>query len=370
MKIVCYKEELLKGINTVMKAIPTRTTMPILNCILVQAYNGVIKLTANDMELGIETMIAGDIIEQGKIALDSRIFSEMIKKLPDNDITIESEDVRYNTMISCENACYTIKGKDGDEFTGLPSVDKSSYISITQFNLKEIIRQTIFSISMSLNNKMMSGELLEVHGNQLRMVSLDGFRISIRNIELKDNYGDVKVVIPGKTLNEISKILNGDAEAEVLIYFSKNHVLFEFDDTVVVSRLIEGEYFKISHILNGDYETKVTVHKKDLYGCIDRSTLMIKENDKKPIIFSITDDKIELKLTAAIGSLEDKVDVEKTGRDQMIGFNPRYIMDALRVIDDEDITLYILNSKVPCFIKDEKESYIYLIVPINFSTPV
>lgn len=370
MKIICYKDELLKGVNTVLKAVPSRTTMPILECILIQAYNGEIKLTANDMELGIETTIAGTIESQGKIALDAKILSEIVRKLPDNDVTIDADDSRFNTVITCEKACFTIKGKDGDEFSYLPSIEKSHYISISQFTLKEIIRQTIFSISASENNKMMSGELIEVNDNILKIVSLDGYRISIRKVELRDNYGSIKVVVPGKTLSEISKILTGDVESEVLIYFTKNHILFEFDDTIVVSRLIEGEYFKINQMLSGDYETKVVVNKKELLNCIDRATLLIKESDKKPIIIDINDSSIELKLTSAIGSLEENIDVEKTGKDLMIGFNPRFIMDALRVIDDEEISIYMVNAKAPCFIKDENENYIYLIVPVNFSTPV
>ena len=229
-----------------------------------------------------------------------------------------------------------------------------------------MIRQTIFSIAANENNKMMTGELFEVKGDMLRVVSLDGHRISIRKIELKEEYSDIKVVVPGKTLIEISKILSGETEDEVSIFFTKNHIVFEFDDTVVVSRLIEGEYFRIDQMLSSDYETKIQVNKKELLDCIDRSTLLVKESDKKPIILSITDDNIELKIQSQIGSMDEEIDINKEGKDIMIGFNPRFLIDALRVIDDETVDIYLMNPKAPCFIRDEQQSYIYLILPVNF----
>lgn len=215
---------------------------------------------------------------------------------------------------------------------------------------------------------MMTGELIEVSGNELKMISLDGHRMSIRKIILKDQYNDIKVIVPGKTLSEISKILNGDNESEVLIFFSSNHIMFEFNQTVVVSRLIEGEYFKISQMLSSDYDTKVTINKKEFQDAIDRASILIRENDKKPIIINITDDGMQLKLNSAFGTLDAEVSITKLGKDLMIGFNPKFLIDAVRIIEDEIITLYLMNPKSPCFIKDEEENYIYLILPVNFNT--
>jgi len=190
----------------------------------------------------------------------------------------------------------------------------------------------------------------------MRVISLDGHRISIRKIHLKNSYPSQKVVVPGKTLNEISKILGGDADKDVTIFFTDKHIVFEFENTTVVSRLIEGEYFKIDQMLSSDYETKVEINKKELLDCIDRATLLIKEGDKKPIIINITDGSMELKINSTVG------------KDLMIGFNPKFLIDALRVIDDETITIYLVNPKAPCFIRDEENNYIYLILPVNFTT--
>ncbi len=369
MKLICSKTNLLKGVTIVSKAVPSKTTMSILECILVDASANEIKLTANDMELGIETRIEGEILEKGVIAVDAKVFTEIVRKLPDNNITIESKN-NFQISITCEKAHFNISGKSGEDFSYLPYIEKTDFLTLSQFTLKEVIRQTIFSIADNDNNKLMTGELFEIHENQLKVVSLDGHRISIRKIELKENYQDRKVVVPGKSLQEISKILSGETDEEVRIFFTNNHIVFEFDTTTVVSRLIEGEYFKINQMLSNDYETKFVINKKELLNCIDRATLLVKEGDKKPIIFRISDDNMEININSQLGSMKEEIDIEKEGKDIMIGFNPKFLIEALRVIDDENITIYMVNPKAPCYIRDEEQQYIYLILPVNFNTAV
>ena len=367
MKITCSKSNLVKGVSIVSKAVPSKTTMPILECILIDATTDIIKLTANDMELGIMTEISGDIIDRGMIAIDAKIFSEIVRKLPDNEVSIETDD-RLQTTIVCEKAKFDISGKPGNEFAYLPIIEKDDSIAISQFTLKEVIRQTIFSIADTESNKLMTGELFEIKDNCLKIVSLDGHRISIRKMPLKKEYSDRKIVVPGKTLSEISKILSGEIDDQVSIYFTKNHILFEFDQTMVVSRLIEGEYFRINQMLSSDYETKVTINKKEFLDCIERATILIRENDKKPLILNVGDNTMELKLNSSFGSMNAELMIHKTGKDIMIGFNPKFLIDALRVIDDEEINIYMMNPKSPCFIKDADENYIYLILPVNFNS--
>ena len=359
---------MVKGVSTVSKAVPTKTTMPILECILIDASTDFIKLTGNDMELGIETSITGKILERGIIAVKAKTFSEIVRKLPDSDITIETTE-NNKTIITCEKIEIDLdESFSGEDFSYLPTIEKTDSISITEFTLKEIIRQTIFSISDSDTNKMMTGELFEIEDNTLKVVSLDGHRISIRKIELSQSYPSQKVIVPGKTLQEISKIIKGDADSFVEIYFTGNNIVFEFDNTLVVSRLIEGNYFNIEQMLSNDYETKITVSKRDLLSSIDRSTLLIREGDKKPIIIDIIDDLFKINIRSSIGQLNEELTILKEGRDLKIGFNPRFLMDALRVIDEDEVDLYFMNSRSPCFIKDEAQTFIYLILPVNFST--
>ena len=302
----------------------------------------------------------------GIIALDAKIFSEIVRKLPDSDVTIET-DASFKTVITCEKAKFNIIGKSGEDFSYLPYIEREHSLLLSQFTLKEVIRQTIFSISDNDSNKLMTGELFDIRENELKVVSLDGHRISIRKIELKESYEPHKVVVPGKTLQEVSKILSGDVNDDVNIFFTDNHIVFEFDNTTVVSRLIEGEYFRIEQMLSSDYETKIRINKRELLDCIDRATLLVKEGDKKPIIMHITDGTMELKINSFIGSMNEEIDIEKEGKDILIGFNPKFFIDALRVIDEEEVTLYMVNPKAPCFIKNDEESFIYLILPVNFN---
>lgn len=366
MKLSFSKSNLLNGINIVLKAVPAKTTMSILECILIDATTGDIKLTGNDMELGIETKVEGSILERGKIAIEAKLFSEIVRKLPDSEVIIESDD-KYNVSITCEKASFKIAGKSGDEFSYLPMIEKNGHISLSQFTLKEVIRQTIFSIAPNDTNKLMTGELFEVFENELKVTSLDGHRISIRKVTLKDTYPKQKVVVPGKTLIEVSKILSGDTDKDVIIFFGRNHIMFEFEDTLVVSRLIEGEYFRINQMLSGDYETKMTINKKDFLESIERSVLLIRENDKKPIILNLQNQILEMNLTSMMGTMKEEILVHKQGKDIMIGFNPKFLIDALRVIEDENVDIYMVNSKAPCFIRDEQQNYIYLILPVNFN---
>lgn len=366
MKLTFQKNELVKSVSISMKAVPGKTTMPILECILIDATSNEIKFTSNDMELGIETIVQGTIHEKGLVALDAKIFSEIVRKLPENEVTIQTDE-NLLTTITCEKAKFSIPGRSGEDFSYLPLIEKTDNITISQFTLKEIIRQTIFSIAANENNKLMTGELFEIKENTLKVVSLDGHRIAIRKIELKENYPDRKVVVPGKTLNEISKILSGEVDDLVNIYFSENHIMFVFDDTTVVSRLIDGEYFRIDQMLSSDYETKVVINKKEFLDCIDRATLLVKEGDKKPIIIDINDESMELKINSAMGSMNEDIDISKEGKDIMIGFNPKFLIDALKVIDDEQISIYLVNPKAPCFIRNDEETYIYLILPVNFN---
>lgn len=365
MKIECSKSNLLSGVSIVSKAVPSKTSFSILQCILVKAKDGVITLTANDMEIGIETKIEGNIIVEGSVALDAKFFSDTVRKLPDNTITIES-DSNFNTKITCEKVKIDFSGKDGEEFSALPKINKVNNILISDYSLKELIRQTIFCVASNTTNQIMCSELFHVKDDLLKIVALDGHRIAYRKINLKNNYPEIKVIIPGKTLNEIERILSGSQDKDVIIYFEKNHVLFELENTIVVSRLVEGSYFDYEKMLTKDYETKIVANKKEIFNCIDRSTLMLREGEKKPIIFEVRENAINFFMKTFFGEMNEDVSVNKSGKDIDIAFNPQFLLDTLKVIDDEEINLYMMSPKNPCIIRNDDDSYVYLILPVNF----
>ena len=364
MKLSFTKTDFNNSINIVIKAVSSKTTMPILKCILIDATKDSIRLFTNDMDLAIETIVPGNVIEKGAIALDARIFSDIIRKLPDEYINI-STDENLKTTISCGKAVFDIPGFDADEFPDAPDINANEEISLSQFTMKEMIRQTIFSLDMNENNKLMTGELFEIKDNVLRMVALDGHRIAIRKLELAGSYENTKVIIPGKTLSEIGKLLSDNVDEQVKIILAENHVVYEFAETKVYSRLIDGEYFHVDNMLRSDCNTKATVNKKEFQECIERASLLIRDNEGTPIILNINDITLDLSIKTSFGSMNEDINTEKSGEDIRIGFNPKYLIDALKVIDEENVTMYLLNAKAPCFIKNEEESYLYLILPIN-----
>lgn len=365
MKIECSKSSLVNGVSILSKAVPTKTTMSILQCILVKAKDGIITLTANDTELGIETKIEGNIVREGSVAIDAKFFAEAVRKLPDNTVTIDVDN-NFITNITCENVKLNFPGKDGEEFTALPKINKINSLLISEFSLKEIIRQTIFCIGDSSSNQIMNSELISINEDDLEFVALDGHRIAYRKIKLNNTYPEMKVIVPGKTLGEIERILSGSTDKEVVIYFEKNHVLFELENTIVVSRIVEGNYFDYKKMLTNDYETKIVVNKKEIFSCIDRSTLMLREGEKKPIIFEVRDGYINFFMKTMFGEMNENLNVNKSGKDIDIAFNPQFFIDTLKVIDDEEINVFMMTQKSPCIIRNDDDTYIYLILPVNF----
>lgn len=366
MKIICSKENLLKGMNIVLRAVPSRTTMDILKCVLLQAEDDRLRLTANDTSLGIETNIPAIISEPGSAAIEASLFSSIVRKLPDSDIILETDE-NEAMKISCDNVRFNIAGRGTDDFVYLPSIDVENSIIISQYTLREMIGQVIFSISDSDLNAAMSGVYMEVLGEKLRMTTLDGHRISVRVSPLRDDYTPVKAIIPGKAMNDISRIITGNHDDDMEISFSSNHIMFEFDETRVVLRLIDGDYFNVSSMLREEHETHFRISNRILLDCLDRSTLLINENDKKPVIMTISDEVMNLRLRSAIGTMDENIPVQKEGKDIKIAFNPKLLMDALRVIDDETIDIYMVKYNYPCTIRNDEGTYSYVVLPVNFT---
>ncbi|MCD8117879.1 MAG: DNA polymerase III subunit beta [Lachnospiraceae bacterium] len=365
MKIDFEKQDLLDAINIALKAVPSRTTMTILECIMIDARGDTILFTTNDTELGIETTVKGRIIEGGSIAVEAKFFADIARKMPEGTIHFQSDE-NYRITITSGSALFHIQGQDGEDFPFIPEIEKNICLELSQLTLRDMIRQTIFSTADGESNKIMSGELFEVRDNVLRLIALDGHRIAIRRVELASECDNIRSVIPGKTLAEIGRILNGGIEDMVQVYFEDSYVMFEFDRTIVVSRLIDGDYFDVDRMIAPNYTTKVKLDKNMFLNCIDRATLMTRESDRKPIILEIGEDIMKVRIQSIAGSLNDSLEIEKEGQDMKIAFNPKFFLDALRAIDDESITLYLINQKAPCTIRDEANSYLYLLLPVNF----
>ena len=367
MNLKFQKAQLVNALSIVMKAVSTKTSSVILESILISASDNRVVLDATDTELSIQTEVDAVIVKAGGVVLNAKLFSEIVRKFDSTESLIELDvDNDFKTTIRCEQAVFNIMGIDPVEFIPMPKIDRDAFISLSQFSLKEVIRQTEFSTAISDINRMMGGELIDVKNNVAKFVTLDGHRMSIRNIELMGEYEDQKCVVPIKSLQEVMRIIDSDTQKNVNIYFSKDHILFEFDKTLVLSRILDGEFFRIESMLSNDYYTKVNVSRLKLQNAIEQSMILIRENEHKPMILDIENGMLKLSVNSSLGFMDAKVNIEKSGSDLKIAFNPKFLVDALKVIDDDFVNIYFTNAKSPCFIRDDKNTYTYLILPVNF----
>ncbi|WDV45915.1 DNA polymerase III subunit beta [Clostridiaceae bacterium M8S5] len=352
-----------KSISTVQKGVSNRSTLPILTGILIEAKNNKLKLTGTDLELGIVTTIDCEVIEEGSFVIDSKLFGEIIRKLPDLPIEIHIDDNNY-AHIKCDNSNFKIKVQLSQEYPKLPSIDDTKCITISKETLKSMIRQTAFATATEDFRPVLTGELLEISGNEISLVAIDQYRMAYRKLPM-DGENDIKIVIPGKTLVEINKIIEG-VEEDIKISISTNHILFHLGNTIVTSILIEGEFINYKDIVRNEYNSKVIVKTKDVQESIERASLLAKEGNNNLIKFEIVDDKMIISSNSEMGFVQEEVPINLDGDDLTIAFNSKYILDGLKVIDSEEIEMHFINNVNPCIIKPiSNEDYIYLVLPVR-----
>lgn len=366
MRVICSKENLMEGINIVQKAVSAKTTLPVLEGILVEAGEG-FKLTANDMEIGIECYIEADVREKGAVVINSRMFGDIVRRMPESEVLIEVKE-KNNVIIECENSHFEIKGFNADDFPPLPEIKKEDAFVIKQKVIREMIRQTLFAVSIDENRPILTGSLFECAEGSLTVVSIDGFRLALRKHEIGEGVKGYKVVIPGKTLNEIIKIMQPVEEA-VTIFSSGSQILFDMGKCKVVSRLLDGEYLNYRTVIPKEFEIKVKIGTKELLAGMERAHLVTMGEKRYPVILNLADDKMVISANTNIGAVREEINVEMTGGKLDIAFNPAYFIEALRVIEDEKIDIYFTTSVGQCIIRPEEgDRYIYLIVPVRFKS--
>ncbi len=367
MKLSIEKEALLKSLSIVGKAIYNKPNLNTAGCILIDATKGFIRLLASNEDMAIQGIVDGDIEEEGMVGIDARLFTDIIRKIPEGFINIsyndkEDEDL-INVLIESANIKFNIGGKNGYLFSDLPDIERDYKLEISEYALKDIIRRTIFCTAPVSANKVLEGELFVIKNGILRVEAIEQSRVAIRQIQVNNNELDQKVIIKGSCLNELIKIISDDTESMIDMYFMENNVVFEFEGNTVVIRTIEGNFFDSSNLKYNDYVTKVDVNKKSFYECLDRTTLFAKEGDKKSVKIFITDSNLNVNVLSEIGGINENIEVFKEGEDMEINFNPKLLIDALKAIDDENVTLYLIGKKFPCFIRKEG-IYNYVVLPV------
>jgi DNA polymerase-3 subunit beta len=374
MKIICNKIQLLDIVNTVQKAISPKSTMPILECIKIDASgDGNVVITGNNLDLCIEYNTQCTVPEGGTIALTSKMFGEIIRRLPEGDVSIIVNEENNVTKIKSGVSEFNIQGLNSSEYPSAPVLDEKYRFTLTQDILKKLIRKTISFVSLNEGKKpVLTGALFEIKNNYLNVVASDGHRLAVVKEELKESIADNKFVIPGSTLRELLKILKDDEE-KVDIIVSDRNVLFDFGYFQVYTRLLEGDFLKYEAIISAVNTINVTVEKRYIMESLERALLLInddisaKSENKVPVRFNIAYDKIEVSCITGKGQVNDTVNVELDGGELLIGFNCRFLLDALSACDEEKVKMEFSAPTSGCFIKsiNDNSSYVYMVLPVR-----
>lgn len=365
MKFSVSQNELNKHINIAQRGISNKSTLQILEGILIDAKNNRLKLTSTDLEISIETILDANVIEEGKVVINSRILGDIVKRLPNDTIYFDIKNNHVN--IKCQNSDFNIISYPGDDYPELPIVIETAKFDIPQNILKSAIKQTSFTTSQDESRAVLTGVLFEIEDGMLTFVSLDGYRLSMRkeNIEISES---LKLIVPARVLNELNKIIE-DVDKNVTLAIANGQIVFTLDDTVIYSKLLEGQFFNYKDIVRTNHNTTILVKRKDLLDSLERASLLSREQRANLVKLSVTDDYLTIKSNSEMGDVFEQIEIiKKDGENLNIAFNSRYLIDGVRVIDSEDIELNFISSLNPCIMRaKDDEKYIYLVLPVRLA---
>lgn len=365
MKLNCLRTDIVQAVTNVQRAVSAKSTMPALEGILLKVYDGKINLSAYDLEIGITTDIEATILEQGEIVLSAKLFSDILRKLPEEIITIETDE-RMITYITSGQVEFQIIGMSAVEFPDLPVFEANDTIKISSSVLKDMIRQTVYAVSDNKEKPIYTGSLFEIEDKKLRIVAVDGYRMAIRE-EAVDCDSKTDFVVPGKTQNEVLKLIT-EEEKEVEILIGQRHVSFNIDGYSVISRLIEGTFLNYRATIPNESVCELVINTKRMMSAVERMSLMTNEKIKSPVRCAIGRDEIKISCITTVGKASDSVPITATGEEMEIGFNNRYLIDALRYCDTDEVKFILGSGFKPMLIKPIKgESFLFVVGPMRLS---
>lgn len=365
MHFICNRDLLLEGIQIAQKAVTSRSTLPALEGLLLQTHsNGSLTITGYDLELGIACTLAGDVLEPGSVIFNSRMFGDIIRKMPSEPVDISVDD-RLLAHITCGRIHFDIVALDSTEYPELPQVAGERSFDLSQSTLRSMIRQTLFAVSTSDNKPVHTGSMFEVLGGELRVISVDGYRLALRKEPL-EGVEDMSFVVPGTTLSELLRILKDDDDAMVHTVLTRKHIVFETGNVMVVSRLLEGDFLNYNNAIPKSGRIFATVDVRALTNCVERASLLINEQMKSPVRMHITDRLLEVNCTSTLGKISDAMDVVSEGGEIEIGFNNRYLLDALKACEVEQVKLELSSPLSPCvLVPTEGDRFLFLVLPVR-----
>lgn len=369
MKVTISQKELSRAINIVQKAVTSKTPMPILSGILIEAIENRLYFTATDLELGIKTYVECDVIEEGSIVVQSRLLGEFIRKLSSNaSVTINTNE-RYNMEIKCLNSEFNMSGDPAVEYPTNTFDNDGTRFNISSDILKRLIKYTSFAVSQDITRPIFTGCLFEANKEGCFFVALDGFRMAVKSEEvILDLEEEISTIIPSKALNEITRILDED-DCEIEVVLSKSHISFNIGNTTIISNLLEGKFIDYKTLIKDEFFTKIKVNASEFRDSVERAALLAKEDKNNLIIFDIKENTMQINSTSNSGKAEEFIILKNIeGSNLKIGFNSKYIVDVLRIIDSEEIEISFLGIINPCFMKESgNESFKYMVLPVRIS---
>lgn len=363
MIFTCEKQNFLEAITIVQKAITGKSTMQILEGIYIYANDSELTLIGSDLDVSIQTKVNVNVIDSGEIVIDAKIFAEIIRKLPNSTIKIETLDNQV-LRISCEKSVFDITYINADEYPKLPEINETLKISLNQNILKNMIKGTVFAIAQDETRPILQGILFQIKDKSLNLVALDGYRLAIKN-EYIESDTDIEVVIPGKTLNEISKILE-DTDEIVDITFTENHILFNLEKTKIISRLLDGKFISYASLLPEEHKLLVYVNREQLQNSIERASLMAKDGNTNLIKLDFNQDNLIISSNSQLGKVREELSIKMQGEDIKIAFNSKYLLDVLKNIESDEVVMKMASSITPCVIEEkDKDNAKYLVLPVR-----
>ena len=365
MKFYCDTKKLSEAIGIVSKAVSVKAPFPHLEGILLVAKGGTLSLTANNLEISIQTSISANISEEGSIVLNSKMFSDIIRKLPPDVCEIKTTD-KLNVNISCLNSDYKIVGLNADEFPQPPVIENENSFSVTGDELKNVIGKTLFAVSLDEARKIFTGSLYEIENNNLTVAAVDGYRLALTKIKVNGNNISAKLIIPGKTQNELSKIIEGTSDEIINITFSKNMVLFEGNNFIFTSRLIDGEFFSYKNTIPAESKYVVKTDCYTLTKAIERVEPVLDEISKSCVRFKFEEGKILIYCETVLGKVNDVCECDYYDESLEVGLNYKYIHDAVSRCEGDEIEIKMNSPLNPIIIRStDDESYLFMVLPVR-----
>lgn len=365
MKFSCEKALLQSALSTAARAVSPKSAIPALEGILIEAGDD-LRLTGYNLETGIRTIVPAEIGKKGSLVLSARLFCDLVRKLPDDIVVFTSEN--YMVNIKCGMAEFNLMGTDPEEFPELPMVEYQNTVVLKQADLKAMISETLFAVSDNESRPIHTGSLFEVDENGLTIVSVDGYRLALRHEPIEKKEGDAafSFVVPGSALNEVEKIC-GDSEESVSVTQGARHIMFKAGDTMLVSRRLEGEFLAYRNAIPQNNAVKVEGNTRALLASIDRVSLIISDKLKSPLRCLFGDHELHISTKTAIGDAQDVCPIDGDGGGLEIGFNNKYLMDALKAVPADTVRLELTTGVAPCVIlpTDDSGKFIYMVLPVR-----